>query len=562
MMLVLLLSSELTSCRDIESKMPPTISMEKSYVTKPGRKILIEPQVSNDDVGAIYAWKLDGKVISTEKTFEYTFPTTGKYRIKYSVMTEDGTAWEEIVIDVQDLELPIIGIKEGDDLLVEQGETVVLTPEIAHTDGIHYRWLADGKEVSTEAILKYRPEAEGVHFVHLFTENEDGEDDYLIKVTVVASIPVEVTFPYPQQSGTLGRPMRLEPRISTTHNVTFEWYVDGKKVEGETGPMLGLTPQKTGAMQVKVVALKDDGKDRYESTIPLVIGEPNAHFRPYDPATNSRYSTKVYEFLAAPGQFVNEGYSAHTMDEAITYAQGRLDAKQYVSLGGFGGYIVVGFDHSIPNTGKYKGYDFAIMGNSFKGSSEPGIVWVMQDENGNGLPDDNWYELRGSETGKEGTIQDYEVTYYRPSTARSNVLWSDNLGNKGEVDWLGFHQQDSYYPLWVKPNKYVLRGTRLMSANFDQSGNGTYWINPEYDWGYVDNFSPIDRLTDDINYNAAPNANHFRISDAMDYEGNPVHLEYIDFVKVVTGLNTKSGWLGEVSTECFKFTDIQVPIKE
>ena len=66
-----------------------------------------------------------------------------------------------------------------------------------------------------------------------------------------------------------------------------------------------------------------------------------------------------------------------------------------VSLGGFGGYIVVGFDHSIQASGGYGGYDFSITGNQFSGSSEPGVVWVMPDENGNGEPDDGpWYELR------------------------------------------------------------------------------------------------------------------------------------------------------------------------
>lgn len=54
----------------------------------------------------------------------------------------------------------------------------------------------------------------------------------------------------------------------------------------------------------------------------------------------------------------------------------------------------------------YEGYDFAIEGNAFDGSSEPGIVWVMQDVNGNGLPDDTWYQLKGSEYGKEETMRD------------------------------------------------------------------------------------------------------------------------------------------------------------
>ena len=60
-------------------------------------------------------------------------------------------------------------------------------------------------------------------------------------------------------------------------------------------------------------------------------------------------------------------------------------------------------------------YNIAITGNAFDGSSEPGIVWVMQDENGDGLPNDTWYELRGSEYGKAETWQDYAVTYHKPT---------------------------------------------------------------------------------------------------------------------------------------------------
>lgn len=41
-------------------------------------------------------------------------------------------------------------------------------------------------------------------------------------------------------------------------------------------------------------------------------------------------------------------------------------------------------------------------------------MWVMQDENGDGLPNDTWYEVKGSEYGKAETDQDYAVTYYRP----------------------------------------------------------------------------------------------------------------------------------------------------
>ncbi|MBQ8672471.1 MAG: hypothetical protein IJ511_00210 [Bacteroides sp.] len=301
------------------------------------------------------------------------------------------------------------------------------------------------------------------------------------------------------------------------------------------------------------------------NTDDVITEEVQGNYRPKT-VTSSAGQSIVFEYTPAPGQFINEtrtgGFSGQetTPEAAAAYAARRMEEGAFVSLGAFGGYVVVGFDHSIDNSGSY---DFAILGNSFKGSSEPGIVWVMQDENGNGRPDDTWYELRGSETGKETTLQEYAVTYYRPSAPGQPVQWTDSEGNSGQVDYLqAYHSQEYYYPAWIAADSYTLTGTRLEARNYDQSGNGTYWIQAEYDWGYADNFSATDRLTDEANASASAAANHFRISDAMDRSGNPVRLEYIDFVKVQTACNTKSGWLGENSTEVFGFYDYSMKGEE
>ena len=67
----------------------------------------------------------------------------------------------------------------------------------------------------------------------------------------------------------------------------------------------------------------------------------------------------------------------------------------------------------------------------------------LQDENGNGKPDDTWYELKGSEYGKPETLKDYSVTYYKPQSAGTDIRWEDNEGNEGMVYYLpGFHKQD------------------------------------------------------------------------------------------------------------------------
>lgn len=280
-------------------------------------------------------------------------------------------------------------------------------------------------------------------------------------------------------------------------------------------------------------------------------------FRPIT-QTSSAYQNKVYEYLPGPGQFINEtvtgGFAGDetTMQAAISYAENRLGKKKFVSLGSFGGYIVVGFDHSISNSKEE--YDFAILGNAMDSSNEPGIVWVMQDTNQNGLPDDVWYELRGSETGEKETIQNYSVTYFRPAEPNKPVEWIDSEGNSGTVDYLkAYHKQDYYYPAWVTAESYTLTGTKLEARNSQDPQTG-YWTNASYPWGYADNIGS-DALSGNEQWVG------FRIANAMDSDGIAVTLDYIDFVKVQQGVLAKSGWLGENSCEVVSIADYSMLFK-
>ncbi len=275
--------------------------------------------------------------------------------------------------------------------------------------------------------------------------------------------------------------------------------------------------------------------------------------------SSSEQWSAVMEYTPAPGQFIGDtktgGFTGEesTPADAVAYATGRLTENKFVSLGGFGGYIVVGFDHSIDNV---SGYDLAVRGNAYDGSSEPGIVWVSQDTNGNGKADDEWYELAGSDTMDETTIRHYSVTYYRPSEDGQPVKWIDSEGEEGQIDYLkAYHSQPSYYPTWIGKDSYTLTGTRLAARNYDNSGKGTMWVQPAYDWGYADNFSAEDYVEDD------KTLNRFDIAKAIDKNGASHALEYIDFVKVQTACNAKSGWLGEQSTEVFDFLDYGLMLK-
>ena len=249
---------------------------------------------------------------------------------------------------------------------------------------------------------------------------------------------------------------------------------------------------------------------------------------------------EVVDFLPAPGQFVNEGYSATTMAEACAYAEGRFRNRYFVSLGGFGGYIVVKYKTPIVNS--EGDYDFGIYSNAFSGSSEPGVVWGAYDENRNGLADDEWFELYGSERVRYFTVPNYSITYSRTINEKK-IAWRDNRGDSGTIERNNVHTQD-YFPAWVRADEYTLTGT-LLPDNSEWSEKNQEWVLHAFEWGYADNFSAIDL--------AADRANRFRISDACTADGERANLPHIDFVKVQSATNVIHTTIGEVSTEVCGF---------
>ena len=281
-------------------------------------------------------------------------------------------------------------------------------------------------------------------------------------------------------------------------------------------------------------------------------------------AGNSPYIAHIYDYLPAPGQFVNvfpaykPGYTQDSINAQLETALcGQLGGT--VCLGSYGGYIVFGFDHPVINK---HGYDVKIYGNAMQsaavsdqagGSCEPGIIMVGVDMDDDGVPSagDRWYEIKGSDYDR--CQHGFEVTYYKPDedkvkvphaswrfiTDIEYVRWTSNDVDAadGYVWRNSFHTQP-YWPLWIEDTVLTFRGTKLPNSSIDMSPNGTgnNWFQPFFGEGYVDNL---------------PNAQEpgFKIDWAIDEDGNPVELDHIDFIKVYSGQLDYCGWLGEVSTE-------------
>lgn len=374
------------------------------------------------------------------------------------------------------------------------------------------------------------------------------------------------------------RPFTISVQTVSEEGLAYEWKVDGEVVSADKN--LAYTFPSAGTYSVELKVSQAQAGYTYQFQVNVVLDD---NITPA-PTEATPYITQVFDFMPAVGQFTNElpkyeeGDTRESMNAKVLAAIGN-NAKGMISLGGFGGYVTVGFDHTIENKAGLR--DFRVLGNAFYaaanpnpdapagGSCEPGVIMVAYDQNKNGKPDDNeWYEIAGSahndptgepwynmavENGNDVNLyRNYEITYYRPAEEPTTpegkekyIRWEDNQGNSGYKVKNGFHNQP-YFPQWFEGDKLTLRGTCLPQNGIDESGQGNYYVLYKFRYGYVDNETNVkDDSAIDIDW-------------AVNAKGQKVRLPGVDFIKIYCGVNQENGWLGECSTEVMGVDDLHL----
>jgi hypothetical protein len=294
---------------------------------------------------------------------------------------------------------------------------------------------------------------------------------------------------------------------SSDAGVSYGWTVSGDAsartyTTSKGGELLHITPQAAGTYTITVNVTGRNfvtgGTDTKTATAELVCY--------VDPLPAGTFASPLKNFGAGQMAQGGTGYGW--------------------SLGSAGGYEVWTVDHRT---------SYKIEGNPFGAWHEPGVVWMQEDKNGNGLPDEMWHELRGGDDDdsawRDKITRRYAVSYFKtPDSGTINeygqlirkVYWADSKGRTGKIPG-GFPSPWGVVGDWVTYTCTLLRDN-------GQIATGSY--NDLIATGYVD-AATVD----------------FFVNKAMGADGAPVTLTAVKFIKVQTGIFRYGGLYGDVSTE-------------
>ena len=282
---------------------------------------------------------------------------------------------------------------------------------------------------------------------------------------------------------------------------------------------------------------------------------------------DSPFAVAVEQFAPAPGQFVNDTYYDDPL-KALGRPWGggfsEPNNSSLVSLGGFGGSIVLSFDHTVlDDPANPFGIDAIVFGNGFWVSDNPnrkwaecGVIEISRDANSNSLADDPWYLISGSH------IDDLAGQY-------ETATWDDDIYDStyppADMAWIppgfsGVWQTEGYLLPAAVFNVQILENPK----GLDSSEEGI--------WGYAD-LSPTETMPDGLDpsvFYTRPD-NPFEVGlndgsgggDGFDIAwaintttGEPAELDGFDFIRITTGVDHLVGIFGEISTEIDAVSDI------
>lgn len=288
------------------------------------------------------------------------------------------------------------------------------------------------------------------------------------------------------------------------------------------------------------------------------------------------FAVEVVAFEPAPGQFVNNpsfNDPARALGAPVGGGTVNPDNSSIVSLGGFGGYLVLRFARTVEDhpLNPYE-MDAIVFGNALWVGGDPDVhaaecatIEISRDANGNGLADDPWYLIPGSH------IPD-------PTGQWATQTWDDNT------------EDDRYPPAlrsWIPPG---YRGTwttgayelppelfrsRVLYNPLEGTGKEGIYGYAEYTPTLILGDLDADNVVDDPDlpaeiFYARPDdpfvvgitpgsggGDAFDIAWAIDPQtGERAGLPGFDFIRLTNAVNAVHAQFGEMSPEIDAVSDV------
>ncbi|MFW5652548.1 MAG: hypothetical protein ACOC0P_00765 [Planctomycetota bacterium] len=252
----------------------------------------------------------------------------------------------------------------------------------------------------------------------------------------------------------------------------------------------------------------------------------------------SRFATEVIEYSPAPGQWVTDpDFNDPVRALGAPIGGGTLfaDLSKLVSLGGFGGTLVLGFDRTIwDHPWNAHGVDAIVFGNGLHVGFNPNIrfaeaatIEISRDVNNNGRADDPWYLIPGSDI-TDPAMQQRDGFFILPDDPYAEPPIANPNTNGEEAFW-GYAD--------LSP---VLRLGDLDGDNLIEDPSispDVFYSTPDDPWSV--GISP-----------GSGGGDGFDIASAVDpITGAPANLDGFDFIRITTAVDAELVGLGEVSAE-------------
>lgn len=331
---------------------------------------------------------------------------------------------------------PDISGMEIADYVLNIGDKLTLAPNITNLKGNDYVWLLDGKEVASgETDYTFTATQPGSYIVIFKATNKGGTGEKAFKILVEKEIAI--AFENTDMTTPKLKVLEIKPNITGPErkDYGYEWAI-GDSIIGvnKTLDFISLATDTTYTLTLKASAGKQS------ATASCKVKVENALYWS-SPIT-------LFDFRSAPeNNWIEVGRNLEGVvnirspyDEFLQKTSEHMKASGFsIDITRWGTYVVMGFDHTVINLqGKN---DLEIWVTNGFGAPNTCTFYVSYDENKNGKPDDEWYELKTTDHGGEN-INDYERTYTllessatKKTNGRFNIMYKYEIkDNRNKID--------------------------------------------------------------------------------------------------------------------------------